>query len=198
MPLTDEGWPADAAVPQHDDAGDVTGPPALDGPPAVTTPAAPVLEPHREGNEEANEPTSSKEEEPLPEFDSKVREDFEGLMYLGRLSHTFSWAGHSFTIRTLSIEETLDVGMLSQPYRGTLAELKAYQAALVACCVQSVDGRPMPVPITDDVRDTAAANRFAYVIRHWFPPVLDAVYEQYLNLETRVSKVIEAMGKAPR
>jgi len=196
MQFQDEGWPADAAVPQQDDAGDVTGP--LDfGPPSVSTPEAAVLEPHPEGNEEANEPTS-KEDDPLPEFDPKVREDFEGLLYLGRLSRTFTWAGHDFTIRTLSIEETLEVGILSQPYRGTLSELKAYQAALVACCVTAVDGRPMPVPITDSPRDTSAANRFQYVLRHWLPPVLDAVYEEYLHLEGRVGKVIQAMGKAPR
>lgn len=197
MPVSDEGWPADAAFPQQGDAGAVTGTPSFDGPPSVSTPEASDLEPHPGGDEDENEPTSSKGET-LPEFDPRVREDFEGLLYLGRLSHTFPWAGHEFTIRTLTTGETLEVGLLSQPYRGTLAEMKAYQAALVACCVTTVDGRAMPVPITDDPRDTAAANRFRYVLRSWFPPVLDAVYEQYLLLEERVARVLAAMGKAPR
>jgi len=196
VPDESEGWPADASGPQQYDAGDVTGSTQVAGPPSVSTPEATVLEPHPGGDEEANEPESDKED--LPEFDPRVREDFEGLLYLGRLSTTFTWAGHEFIIRTLTTGEVLEVAMLSRPYRESMGELKAYQAALVAACVVQVDGRPMPVPITDDPADTAAANRFRYILRSWFPPVLDAVYEQFLLLEERVGQVLKAMGKASR
>jgi hypothetical protein len=198
MPVTDEGWTADAGFPPQDDAGDVTGSASFDGPSPVDTPGDSVLEPHRGGDEDENEPTSQKGKDPLPEFDPRVRQDFEGLLFLGRLTHTFTWAGHEFIIRTLTTGETLEVGLLAKPYQGSMAAMKAYQAALVAACVDSVDGRPMPVPITDDARDTSTANRFRYVLRSWFPPVLDAVYEQYLLLEERVTQVLDAMGKAPR
>ena len=79
-----------------------------------------------------------------------------------------------------------------------MADLKAYQAALVAACVVSVDGRPMPLPITNEPSDTPLANRFRYVMRSWFPPLLDGIYEQYLLLEERVARVLDAMGKASR
>jgi hypothetical protein len=135
-------------------------------------------------------------EEPLPEFDTRWREPFEGLVFLGRLQKTFRWMGHKFLIRTLVTDEVLEVGLLHAQYVNTLADVKAYQAAVVAACVIKVDDQPMPLPITDDQVDTPLAARFEYVLKHWFPPILDVVYEEYLELEVTVNKVLAAMGKA--
>ena len=181
MPVSNEGWPADAG-PQDD---------------VETSGLGGVQESEPDPVEDLDQPAANEATDPeeIPEFDPKVREDFEGLLYLGRLEHTFTWAGHEFRIRTLNDGELLEVGLLAKPWRGTMSEMKAYQTALVAGCVVTVDGQPMPVPLTSDPRDTAMANRFRYVQRSWFPPTFDAVYEEYLLLETRVSKALEAMGK---
>jgi len=195
MPLEHGDWPVEEPAAQQDPAGEVTGSDSLDGPLPVPTPGSPVLEPHRVGPEASNPPQAK---EVLPVFDPKVREDFEGLLYLGRLSTTFTRLGHDFEIRTLTTGEILEIGMLAKPYRDSMADVKAYQAAVVAACVTRVDGRPMPTPVTDDVLDTGMSNRFNYVLRSWFPPLLDIVYEQYLLLEDRVGQVLEAMGKASR
>src|SRR5690606_21537006 len=124
--------------------------------------------------------------DPIPEFDPRFREDFEGLLYLGRLTDSFTWLGHRFTIRTLTTGEVLEVGLLHRPYVNSYADVKAYQAAVVAACVEQVDGQPMPMPITNEVTDTESLTRFQYVLRAWFPPTLDAIYERYLLLERRV------------
>jgi hypothetical protein len=190
MPVEDDDFPPDVVA---------TDPPATTGTtprgPSVTTPDL-DLEPHRD----AAEDTSEQEEttEPLPEFDPKHRLDFEGLLYLGALTHEFTYLGHAFKIRTLSTDEVLEIGLLHRPYVDTLSDVKAYQAALVAACVVTVDGKPLPMPITNDVADTPLANRFAYVRRSWFPPILDAVYEQYLLLEGRVDDVLRSMGNPSR
>lgn len=134
------------------------------------------------------------EPEPLPEFDRRWRDAFEGLLFIGKLEGSFKWMGHDFRIRTLLTDEVLEVGLLHKEYVGTLADVKAYQAAIVAACVVSVDGQPPPIPLTDEQTDLTA--KFNYVLRHWFPPTLDAVYEEYLKLEYKVNQVIEAMGKA--
>lgn len=138
------------------------------------------------------------DQEPLPEFDPKVRQDFEGLLYLGRLTHKYHYLGHEFVIRTITTGETLEIGLLHKPYADTMGDIKAYQAALAAACVVTVDGRPLPAPLTVDASDTALLNRFEYVLRSWFPTVIDMVYEQYLILEDRVRQVMEAMSLASR
>jgi hypothetical protein len=136
------------------------------------------------------------EPEPLPEFDHRWRDPFDGLCFLGKLQHTFRWMGHEFLIRTLTTDEVLEVGLLHAQYVNTLADVKAYQAAVVAACVMRVDSQPMPIPITDEATDTPLATRFQYILRHWFPPLLDVIYEEYLKLEETVNKVLDAMGKA--
>lgn len=125
-----------------------------------------------------------------------MRQDFEGLLYLGKLSTEFKWMGHTFSIRTLTVGEILEVGLVHQAYSQTMMAAKAYQAAVVASCVEAVDGQSLPMPISNDKSDTELINKFRFILRSWFPPTLDAVYEQYLLLEARVDRVMRAMGKA--
>lgn len=195
MPVEDGEWDEQHhPVPPAEDAnlGSTSGP----GVESQSAADSPDMEPHRETQVEMSD-SADTETEPIPEFDPKVREDFEGLLYLGRLTDTFTWLGHRFLIRTLSAGEILEVGLLHKPYVGSLADVKAYQAAVVAAAVLEVDGRPMPVPLTNERTDTSLVNRFQYILNSWFPPTLDAIYEQYLLLESRVEEVIAEMGKAP-
>lgn len=188
MPVTegDEGVWEDPPVAN---VGTTPGPGASSQAPPHPT------EPHPVANDGV-ESDQGDDEEPLPEFDPKVREDFEGLLYLGKLTAQFEWMGHKFTIRTLTVGEALEIGLLHREYVGTIADIKAYQAAVTAACVVQIDKRSMPFPITNEDEDTPLRNRFQYVIDHWFPPTLDAIYENFLLLEARVDKVMEAMGKA--
>lgn len=165
---------------------------------SVEPSSGPSRESHRATQDESSgsaEPSGTPEPD-LPAFDPRYREDFEGLMYLGKLTDTFDWMGHRFTIRTLVTDEILEVGIVHKPYVGSLADVKAYQAAVVAACVESVDGRPISIPLTNNDEDTSLRNKFNYVRRNWFPPVLDVIYEKYLLLEVRVSEVLDAMKKA--
>ena len=191
MPVGDDDFPPGVAAPRSSASDSTTH-----RGPSVTDPDL-DLEPHQ-GTADSEEADVTEPVAPLPEFDPKHRLDFEGLLYLGALTDTFTYVGHSFTIRTLTTDEVLEVGLLHKPYVDSLADVKAYQAALVAACVIKVDGKPLPLPITDDFADTPLANRFDYVRKHWFPPILDAVYEHYLILESRVDDVLRAMGNPSR
>ena len=93
---------------------------------------------------------SEEENTPLPEFDGRWRDEFEGLLYIGALTDRFVWLGHEFHIRTLTTGELAEVALVSKPYDGTEASMKAYQAGVVAASVLSVDGRPLPQPITTE------------------------------------------------
>jgi len=196
MPVNDEWPPADAPLTQFDPAGPRVTEPIHNDPPL--SPGVTVLESHRDGDEDENPQQAQEDQVPLPEFDPRYRDDFDGLLYVGRLEDKFEWLGHTFEIRTLTTDEVIEIGLLTKPYDDTIGGVKAYQAAVVASCVVRVDGRPLPMPITNDPRDTASRNRFDYVKRSWFPPVLDYVYEQYMLLEDRVRAVLAAMGKASR
>lgn len=130
------------------------------------------------------------------EFDPRHRQDFIGLTFIGALKKRFVWAGHEFVIRTLGTNDVIEAAMLQKPYLGSMAEIKAYQAACVAACLLSVDGQPMPTPITDEVTDTRLATRFQYVLDHYQPILIDVIYGELMKLEAKVNEVLIAMGKA--
>lgn len=193
MPVEDVDFPEEVG----ETIPPVTTSTAPRGPSSVPTPDDLDLEPHRDAAEDATDGEET-EAPALPEFDPRVRNEFDGLLYLGRLTDAFTYMGHDFVIRTLSTGEILDVALLHKPYLGTMGDIKAYKAALVAACVESVDGRPMPLPITNQPMDTALANRFAYVQKTWFPPLIDVIYERFLALEEMVDRVLAAMGNPSR
>lgn len=136
------------------------------------------------------------EDEPLPEFDPRVADEFKGLLYLGALTSEFEWTGHTFKIRTLHVREFIEIGLAIKKYEGSRAYDRAWQAAIVAACLISVDGKPMPLPITLDEADTPFTNAFDYVLSKWFAPTIEAVYAEYIALEFTVGRVVESMGKA--
>lgn len=130
--------------------------------------------------------------EPLPVFDPRFREDWEGLTYVGYLTKPLTYLGHTFTIKTVDVDTILEIGMLHAPYNGTIADLKAYEALLLAAAVTTVDGRPLAIPLGLD--DTDLTARFN-VVKRWYPATLDYLYNEYMALEKLVDEVIEAMQK---
>lgn len=133
---------------------------------------------------------------PPPEFDPRSKRDFEGLLYLGYLTDTFTVYGHSFVIHTLNTGEVLRVGQVHAEYANLISDMKAYQAAVISACITSVDGKSLPEPLSmrDDPLERARL-RFQHVIE-WFPPVLDAIYERYILLERKVDDLLDQMVKA--
>ncbi len=183
MPVQEGDWPADAAFEQTPgDAIDVTPTPDPPAPKAVEE-----SHPDEESGPAAAAPVK---------FDDAHREDFKGLLYLGRVEDEFEYLGHTFRIRTLTTDKFLEIGLLLKPYRDSLAEARAYAAAIVAACVVSVDGEEMPIPLTREESDVA--TRFRYVQRSWYPPIIDAIYDRFLMLESRVEKALVALGEASR
>lgn len=179
MPL-EQGEPDDSGYAPFDPAAVR---PNFDPPPSSAAPEGPGSLPGADSQE--------------PVFDERYAEDFNGLMYLGALSKEFSWLGHRFSIRTLYQGEYLAAAQVMGPFYGTIAEAKAYQTAMVALCVMSVDGQPLPTPVMVSQDEIEwARQRFNHVKGNWFPPVIDVVYNEFLILEARARAVLDEMGKA--
>lgn len=133
----------------------------------------------------------------LPSFDPKYHEDFHGLAFIGALSKTFEWLGHKFTIRTVTVDEALAVALLTKQWAETIGGGLAYRTAMAAMCVQAIDGSDLPIPVGADPNDFAyAQQRFDYAKARWFQFTIDAIYNEYLELELKTRQVVDAMGKA--
>lgn len=169
-------------------------------PPRDDPPDSQVLEPWpqppRPSPQEPPGPPTERQADPFPqEFPEGCQEPFQGLLLLGQLDHWFTWVGHRFHIRTCLPSELAEGARWAARYRDTDGYVKAYQAAVLAACVVTVDGRPLPVVPLHDGQSVVGENA-QWVLDHWFPPVLDKVHEEYILLEIKAREILDAMGKA--
>lgn len=136
-------------------------------------------------------------EPPAPgtiQFNEKVKDDFEGLLYLGLIQKTFKWGGHTFRIKTLNSDERLRAAQLCKPWLGTVEEARAWIIATVALSTIAVDGKAVvPLGMDDDL---TAESKYAWA-RQQFPWTIDAIMSEVTDLEKRVEEAIVEMGKAP-
>ena len=149
------------------------------------------IEPEIESQPEA--PVEPEVEEEKWAFPEDQKQEFEGLLFVGSLKDSFTWLGHKFVMKTMTTNETLQVALAHKPYVGTLGEIKAYQAAVVAGSVVSVDGHPLPQPLS--ASDMDLQSKFDYVLE-WYPAVLDYLYDRYRALEATVVEVLNSMGES--
>lgn len=134
-------------------------------------------------------------DDPFPaEFPEGHQAPFQGLLLLGKLEHYFTWVGHRFRIKTCLPHELAEASRWAARFAGTDGYVKAYQAAVIAACLISIDGKPLPaVPLTRD--DTAIEANADWVFRELFPPVLDKIHEEYVLLEFKAREILADMGK---
>lgn len=137
------------------------------------------------------------EDEAPPHFDDRYKDGLHGLLFLGALQKKFSWLGHTFVIKTLTVGEYAEIAVVAARYRDTDFAARAYQAATVAACLVSVDGKDLPVvPLSNEDNDTNINARFDYVIKRWFPPITDRVFTEFYELEVKQKEILDELGKA--
>jgi hypothetical protein len=125
-------------------------------------------------------------------FDPRCRNDFEGMLYLGRLTKTFSWSGHKIKIQTIDQEGYLELGEIVKRYEDTWGAIRAQVSATVAGCIVSIDNKGWPVPLMED--ESLLDTKFAWIIK-LHPFAIDAIYNEFMILEAKVFEVLEEMGK---
>ncbi len=155
-------------------------------------PVAPEGAPAPPAPPEAPERAEAAQEEAPVEFDPRHREDFIGLLYLGKISHTFYRWGHKFEIKTLTTEDLAKVALATKEYEGTRASNMMYQAGVVAAGIERVDNRPLvePLGLTLDVFPA----KLEYVSANYAPPVREKIWTEIFNLEARVRLSLDQMG----
>jgi hypothetical protein len=129
----------------------------------------------------------------LAQFDPRWTDEMEGLLFVGRVSHTFNLGGHRITIATPEANDSLKAALLIKEYQETAGALRALTIAALATCLVKVDGHVLPRGIMADGSDDLEA-RFNWVSR-LHTTVIDGIYREYEDLEVRVAEAIESLGK---
>jgi len=128
----------------------------------------------------------------ITSFPEEWKDEFEGLLFLGRLQKEVTRIPyHKFVVRTLTVNEKLEVSLLAKPYIETIGYGRAYKTAVVAAGLVSVDGRDM-IPLSKGIN--VIRQKFEYIVNNWYDTVVDFLYEEIDSLETRVILVLQELG----
>lgn len=150
------------------------------------------------------EPIEADPEESLEDaFPDDMHQDLHGLMWVGYLSTKFEYLGHSFRIKTLTVGEELAVAQVVKDYADTMGFEKAAAAALVAACIETVDGRALMGKLGPGATGSIE-QKFDFITdsdEGWYWPTIEAVYREYVDLQLRQATVydkLQSKSKANR
>lgn len=126
------------------------------------------------------------------EFDPKYRDDFIGLLYLGRLEDKCVVAGHTFRLLTPGQEDRLSMGAIHKPYANTVVGEQAWRAITVAAYLQEIDGEQAPVPLNSN--QPAVAVRFRWVVNSIHSDLMIArIFDEIMLLDAKVRELIDVL-----
>jgi len=125
-------------------------------------------------------------------FPDEWKEEFEGLLFLGYLQHEVKRIPfHSFVIKTLNINEKLEVSLIAKPYLESVGYNRAWKAAVVAAALVSIDGRPL---IPSNKTTNVVKQKYDYVVNNWYDTTIDLLYEELDMLENKVIMVLQELN----
>lgn len=125
-------------------------------------------------------------------FPEQWKTEFEGLLYLGYLrKEVTSIPFHRFVVKTLTVNDKLEISLATKDFQDTLGYGRAYRAAVVAAGLESVDGREL---IPANKGSNTFRQKFDYVVNSWYDPVIDLLYREIDQIEGTVLKVLQELG----
>lgn len=126
------------------------------------------------------------------DFDEKHREDFTGLLYLGKLEEECTVAGHRFLLATPSQDDRLEMGPLHKPWVNTITGEMAWRTIFVAAYLRKIDSEDAPQPLSP--ANTGLRTRFDWVQRSIASDVvIEKLFEHCLLVDARVRELIEEL-----
>lgn len=137
----------------------------------------------------------NEESEAISTFPDAWKEEFEGLLFLGYLqSEVTQIPFHKFVVKTLTINEKIEVSLITKPYLDSVGFNRAWKAATVAAGLVSVDGRPL---IASSKNINSLKQKFDYVTENWYDVVVELLYDEIQRIEDRSVIVLGELGIIP-
>jgi len=125
-------------------------------------------------------------------FPDEWKDEFEGLLFVGYLQREITRIPfHKFVVRTLTVNEKLEISLLTKDFMDTIGYGRAYKAAVVAAGLVSVDGRDL-IPANKNIN--VIRQKYEYVTNNWYDTIVDILYDEIEALENRVIIVLQELG----
>ena len=131
--------------------------------------------------------------DPFSEFGTEISQSVEGLIFLGRLTKDVEWCGHTFGLKTLTVNEEMAAAAAVQEFRSTLKEPEAWITSQIGLALTHVDGDESFCPPIGPDPISFAKARFKWVSENWYWPTVEMLFEEYSGLLEKQVKAIRAV-----
>ena len=137
----------------------------------------------------------AQEEDEVTELTDEERSTFQSLLTIGQTTKKFDVLGHPVVLKTMTVNDELMVGLESKKYRGSEAFARAYQSAVVAASVVTIDGKQFYIPISPEESDSEVFEKRLEKVHALYPLVVSEIYRNYMDLEKEFAQLAQKLGK---
>lgn len=136
------------------------------------------------------------EDEQGEELSPEEQVMFSSLLTCGRRTKTLTVFEHTVVVQTLCCDDDLRIGMRVKDYQGTSGEQRAYQVAVVAAGLRTIDNQPLVAPTLFENADPEALyeEKFKKVSK-MYPTVVSQIYRAIMDAEVEFVKLATRLGK---
>jgi hypothetical protein len=120
---------------------------------------------------------------------------FASLLTCGRRSKTIRLFDHTVVVQTLCCDDDLRVGLYAKDFVGSLGEQRAYQVAVAAAGIRTIDGRPVVEGLFEQVGDDALFDQKVLKVASMYPHVVNRIYRAILEAEQEFIELSTKLGK---
>lgn len=133
--------------------------------------------------------------EEITELTADERESLQQLVTVGKMTKKFVLFEHEILIATLNSDEEIRAFREASRDENTAAYPRAYQTAIVAAAVKSVDGISWENTLTENPAPEVVYDQKLVKTRALYPLVVQYIYNELLKLNTEFGELARKLGK---
>lgn len=134
--------------------------------------------------------------ETVTELTDEERTWFSSLLTCGRRHKIITVMGdHKVAIQSLTGDDDLRIGLYTKAYKDSDAYPRAYQIAVCASGIRTIDNRPLYSPITEDEDDQAVFTEKVERMKKFYPVVITEIYRSIMELDGEFAELARKLGK---
>jgi hypothetical protein len=133
--------------------------------------------------------------EEIDELSPEEQIMFATLLTCGRRSKTLHILDHTVVVQTLCASDDLRIGLYAKPYADTVGEQRAYQVAVAAAGLRTIDGKPLVQSLNVSPDEDAIFDQKVKVVEKMYPTVINRIYRAVLDAEKEFVELSTRLGK---
>lgn len=138
----------------------------------------------------------------MKDLEESLYNDYNQMVYLGKIEDTYEIFGHRFKARTLTSDEELKYITYLGNFMAkgdSISYMKALWIECLAYSLEEVDGEPIAVKPLKQNADEEWIKTKRKEIGSWSPFVVGEIYENvYIDLKRREKAVVDSVKKSHR